>query len=77
MGPAVLAALHNEMRKHPDARERLLATAGGERGERWCRRALACSRVCPTGVYPARHIADLRRMLTKNEPGEGGGRDGA
>ena len=76
MGPAALAALHNEMRKSPDARKGLLTTAGGERGERWCRRALACSRVCPTGVYPARHIADLRRLLAKKEPGEGGGRDG-
>lgn len=66
MGPAALAALHNEMLKSPDARKGLLATAGGERGERWCQRWLACSRVCPTGVYPARHIADLSRLLAKN-----------
>ncbi len=66
MGPAALAALHNEMLKNPSARKGLLATAGGERGERGCRRALACSRVCPAGVYPARHIAVLRRTLGKN-----------
>ncbi len=34
--------------------------AGSKRGEHLCERALSCSRVCPTGVYPARHLADLR-----------------
>jgi succinate dehydrogenase / fumarate reductase iron-sulfur subunit len=65
MGPAALAAIHNEMPKNTPAADDLLRTAGNERGERWCERALACSRVCPTGVYPARHIADLRRELKK------------
>lgn len=63
MGPAALAAIRNEMLKSPSAADDLLSRAGSERGERWCERALACSRVCPTGVYPARHIADLRRKL--------------
>ena len=64
MGPAALAALNNEMAKAPaDRREALLNTAGSDRGERLCERALNCSRVCPTQVYPARHIADLRRKL--------------
>ena len=45
--------------------DELLQLTGSERGERWCERALACSRVCPTGVHPARHIADLRRELKK------------
>jgi len=72
MGPAALAALHNEMLKNPAAREGLLKTAAGERGERWCHRWLACSRVCSTGVYPARHIVDLTRLLSKNgRPGPG------
>jgi succinate dehydrogenase / fumarate reductase iron-sulfur subunit len=61
MGPAALAAISTEFAKN--ASKKLLSLAGGERGERWCRRALACSRVCPTGVYPAKHIADLRRLL--------------
>jgi succinate dehydrogenase / fumarate reductase iron-sulfur subunit len=65
MGPAALAALHNEISKNTPAADDLLRIAGSERGERWCERALACSRVCPTGVYPARHIADLRRKLKK------------
>ena len=63
MGPAALAAIRNEMLKSPSAADDLLSRAGSGRGERWCERASACSRVCPTGVYPARHIADLRREL--------------
>jgi succinate dehydrogenase/fumarate reductase-like Fe-S protein len=30
-----------------------------------CDRALECSRVCPLGVYPARHIAVLRRAINQ------------
>mgnify|MGYP001140601523 FL=1 len=63
MGPAALAAIRNEMLKRPSAADDRLSRAGSERVERGCERALACSRVCPTGVYPARHIADLRREL--------------
>jgi succinate dehydrogenase / fumarate reductase iron-sulfur subunit len=64
MGPAALAALDRQRRKvsTPQARA-LLEKAGGPAGERWCDRALACSRVCPTNVYPARHIAELRKAL--------------
>jgi succinate dehydrogenase / fumarate reductase iron-sulfur subunit len=63
IGPAALAALSNELKKSPHKSEGLLETAGNDRGERLCERALHCSRVCPTGVYPARHIADLRQLL--------------
>lgn len=63
MGPAALAALHHEMRKAPAQQAELLLLAGSDRGERQCERALACSRVCPTEVSPAKHIADLRRAL--------------
>jgi succinate dehydrogenase / fumarate reductase iron-sulfur subunit len=63
MGPAALAAVHTQMqRSSADQRAVLLARAGAPDGEPMCERALACSRVCPTGVYPARHIADLRRL---------------
>jgi succinate dehydrogenase / fumarate reductase iron-sulfur subunit len=65
MGPAALAAIHNEMKKSPQKKRDLMSLAGGKRGESCCERALDCSRVCPTAVYPARHIADLRRMLEK------------
>ena len=65
LGPAVLAAVNNELKKSPQKSEGLLSLAGSERGERLCERAVNCSRVCPTKVYPARHIADLRRLLEK------------
>ncbi len=64
MGPAALAAISTEFAKNTS--KELLILAGGKRGERWCQRALACSRVCPTGVYPAKHIADLRQLLHRD-----------
>lgn len=71
MGPAALAALNNEMTKvSGDHRRALLSIAGGVRGERLCERAINCSRVCPTQVAPAKHIADLRRKV-----GASNGRD--
>lgn len=65
MGPAALAALSNQMAKAAFDNDALLRLAGRPGGEPACRRALFCSRVCPTGVYPARHIADLRRKRQK------------
>ena len=62
LGPAALAAIHREMMKSPQKWPQLLELARGERGERHCRRHLACSRVCPTGVYPAMHIAEIRKI---------------
>ena len=69
VGPAVLAALSNEVRKSPHKSDTLLAIAGNEKGVRLCERAYQCSRVCPTNVHPAKHISDLREVLT-NEDGE-------
>jgi len=66
MGPAVLAAINCELKKAPQKAQDLTAVAGSKRGQHLCERALNCSRVCPTGVYPARHIADLRRLLEKD-----------
>ena len=65
IGPAVLAALNCELKKTGQEEKRLAAVAGSKRGENLCERALNCSRVCPTGVYPARHISDLRRLSEK------------
>ena len=65
LGPAVLAAVNNELKKSPQKSADLLSLAGIKRGEQMCERAVNCSRVCPTKVYPARHIADLRRLLEK------------
>jgi len=63
IGPAVLSAIHNELKKHPAKDEKLTSLAGSKRGVTLCEQALSCSRVCPTGVYPARHISDLRKVL--------------
>lgn len=65
MGPAALAALNTELSKTPAQRKTLLKLAVGKRGAKRCRRHLACSRVCPSKVYPARHIADLQRAIGK------------
>lgn len=62
-GPAVLAAINNEMRNRPYRGEKLLQTAADQRGAPMCRRHLDCSRACPSQVYPARHIADLLRAI--------------
>jgi succinate dehydrogenase / fumarate reductase iron-sulfur subunit len=67
LGPAVLAAVNNELKKSPEKSEDLLSMAGSKRGERLCERAVNCSRVCPNKVYPARHIADLRKLLAKRD----------
>lgn len=61
LGPAVLAAVNNEIRNRPAARTKLLEIASDPRGSAMCLRHLACSRVCPSKVFPARHIADLQR----------------
>ena len=66
IGPAALAAINNELQKHPQYHEKLITLAGSKRGVKLCEQALNCSRVCPTGVYPARHISDLRKILKEN-----------
>ena len=68
MGPAPLAALNRELARHPEQREALLHIGKGPQGEKHCRRHLACSRACPSGVYPAKDIMDIRMM-------HGGGKD--
>ncbi len=67
MGPAALAAINCELKKAPPRAKNLMAAAASKRGQHLCERALNCSRVCPTGVYPARHIADLRRLINSKE----------
>ncbi len=63
IGPAVLAAVNNELKKSPQKTADLLSLAGSRRGARMCESAVNCSRVCPNKVYPAKQIADLRRLL--------------
>jgi len=68
MGPAVLAALHNEMRNRPAIKTSLLRMAKAPKGAAKCQRHLVCSRICPSQVYPARHIADLQRKIGRKIP---------
>lgn len=68
MGPAVLAAVKNEIRNRPTALKEMINIAADPRGATMCQRHLACSRVCPSKVYPARHIADLQRAKSKLMP---------
>lgn len=65
MGPAALAAYNREIEKNPDRTEELLAEVDSQRGAAGCDRHLECSRVCPTGVYPAKHIAQLTKKLKR------------
>jgi len=51
------------MRNRPANKKSLLRMAADSRGAAMCERHLVCSRVCPSKVYPARHIADLQRRL--------------
>jgi len=67
VGPAVLAALSNELKKSPHKSKTLQAIAGNTRGVRLCERAFNCSRVCPTRVHPAKHISDLRKFLKETK----------
>ena len=80
LGPAVLAGLNRERlnrqgidlepgdERSPESsgpEKALLELAAGKRGVWKCQRALECSRVCPTAVYPARHIQELRSRLSE------------
>jgi succinate dehydrogenase / fumarate reductase iron-sulfur subunit len=69
MGPAALAAYNRELEKRPERREEILDAVDVERGVWSCERHLRCSAVCPTGVYPAKHIALLQRAAKKRREG--------
>lgn len=62
-GPAALAAINAERRNRPQRETTLVQKAAQPNGASLCQRHLACSRACPSKVYPARHIADLLRVI--------------
>ncbi len=66
VGPATLAAFHRELKNRPERREEILGLVDQRDGVWACQRALNCSRVCPTKVYPARHIAMLQREIEQS-----------
>lgn len=63
MGPAALAALNRQRQKHPETSEAMVGLAGTADGASACERHLACSKVCPQGVYPGKHIQLLKNAL--------------
>lgn len=65
MGPAALAAIHRQIEKQPEREEELLDLAADPRGAAICTRDFACTRSCPTGVDPGRHIFMLKKKLKK------------
>ena len=62
-GPAALAALNRQRQKVSESSESMLSLAGTPDGAAACQRHLACSRVCPQGVYPGKHIQLLKNAL--------------
>ena len=63
MGPAALAAYNRELEKNPGRSDELLPQVEGAEGAAGCDRHLACSAACPTGVYPAKQIVQLRKKI--------------
>jgi succinate dehydrogenase / fumarate reductase iron-sulfur subunit len=64
-GPAALAAYSREIENHPERTDQLLDEVDSRDAAWGCDRHLACSHACPTGVYPAKEIARLRKRLEK------------
>jgi succinate dehydrogenase / fumarate reductase iron-sulfur subunit len=67
MGPAALAAWNRELEKNPNREDEIVKATSGPAGAPGCDRALQCSAVCPLGVYPAKHIAQLLRRIEKRQ----------
>ena len=63
IGPAALAALNRQRQKQAEDAEAMLVLAGTPEGAAACKRHLSCSRVCPQGVYPGKHIQLLKNAL--------------
>jgi len=61
VGPAALAAVAVELRKHPERSDEMRAIADSPDGTRACEKAFECSRRCPQGVAPGRKIAELAK----------------
>lgn len=68
IGPAALAAINREREKRPERARRMLGIAAEPDGVEPCFRHLACSRVCPQAVAPAKHIQVLRKGIEAARP---------
>jgi succinate dehydrogenase/fumarate reductase iron-sulfur protein len=63
LGPAALALADREIEKRPNGGQGFLEFASGPDGAAACERRFECSRACPQGVAPGRHIQGLRRRM--------------
>ena len=63
IGPAALAAVAVELRKHPERKLEMRAIADSPDGTNACEKAFECSRRCPQGVAPGRKIAELAKKV--------------
>ncbi len=65
IGPAALAAYNRERVNRPSREEEILERVGRNDGAARCERHLACNAACPSNVYPAKHIAQLRKAVER------------
>ena len=63
LGPAALAMADRDREERPANTAADLAFAASEKGVGACKKAFACSRLCPQGVAPGRRIENLRKSL--------------
>lgn len=69
IGPAACSHIHIEAAKHPEIAGALLSRAFMPDGAPACERAFECSRVCPQGVAPGKHITALLSLKKQVEQG--------
>ena len=68
LGPAPLAFIHRSLQKGEGARTGVfIDLVQSPEGVAGCERHIECSRVCPSRVYPAKHIAELKREYPVSE----------
>ncbi len=69
LGPSPLASINREISKQNDESviEALEAKAFNTNGVDACDKHYLCSKVCPTKVYPGKHINDLRKLKQKDD----------
>ncbi len=65
MGPQSLAALRRETINRAERKDELLERAAASDGTVACERHFDCSRVCPRGVFPGKHIQLLRKEIAE------------
>ena len=70
MGPQSLAALRRESINRVERKDELLERAAEGDGAAACDRHFDCSRVCPRGVFPGKHIQLLRKEIAGREAGK-------